>query len=71
MNSLSPLPPKEKTSVRALVLSVLVHVALVGALFLGVQWKSQVPSSVAVEVWRGAPTPVAVSKPEPPPPLKP
>jgi colicin import membrane protein len=63
----SPLPPKEKPSVVALALSVFVHVALIGALFLGVQWRSQVPSSVAVEVWRGVPAPVAVSQPKPPP----
>ncbi len=67
MNDLSPLTPEEKPSTAALVLSAAVHLLLVGALFLGVQWKSQAPSSVAVEVWRSAPAPVAVAKPEPVP----
>ncbi|MDR0576755.1 MAG: protein TolA, partial [Candidatus Accumulibacter sp.] len=62
----SPRPPEEKTSVASLILSVLVHAALVGALFFGVQWKNQTPSSVAVEVWRGAPR-VVTAKPEPAP----
>lgn len=67
MNDLSPLTPEEKPSTAALVLSAAVHLLLVGALFLGVQWKSQAPSSVAVEVWRSAPAPVAVAKPQPVP----
>ena len=71
----SPLPPEEKPNVAALVLSATVHLLLIGALFFGVQWRSQAPSGVAVEVWRSAPGPVAVAKPEPaptpPPPPKP
>ncbi len=67
MDDLSPLTPEEKPSTKALVLSALVHLLLVGALFFGVQWKSQAPSSVAVEVWRSASAPVAVVKPEPVP----
>ena len=67
MDDLSPLTPEEKPNTTALVLSAAVHLLLVGALFLGVQWKSQAPSSVAVEVWRSAPAPVAVAKPEPAP----
>lgn len=67
MDDLSPLTPEEKPSTTALVLSALVHLLLVGALFFGVQWKSQAPSSVAVEVWRSAPAPVAVVKPDPVP----
>jgi hypothetical protein len=35
----------------SLVLSATVHVLLIGALFLGVQWKSKPPSAVEVEVW--------------------
>jgi colicin import membrane protein len=38
---------------------------LIGALFLGVQWKSKPPSSVEVEVWRAAPAPTVTSQPEP------
>jgi len=74
VDDLSPLTQEDKPSVAALVLAALVHLLLVGALFFGVQWKSQAPSSVAVEVWRGAPAPVAVAKPEPapePPPPEP
>jgi len=67
VDDLSPLTPEEKPNTTALVLSAAVHLLLVGALFLGVQWKSQAPSSVAVEVWRSAPAPVAVAKPEPAP----
>lgn len=66
-DSHSPLTPEDKPSGGALALSALVHLLLIGALFFGVQWKSQSPSSVAVEVWRGAPAPVAVAKPEPTP----
>ena len=74
MDNLAPLTPEEKPNVTALVLAAAVHLLLLGALFFGVQWKSQSPSSVAVEVWRGAPAPVAVNKPEPtpePPPPRP
>ena len=74
MDNLTPITPEEKTNVTALVLSAAVHLLLLGALFFGVQWKSQSPSSVAVEVWRGAPAPVAAPKPEPaptPPPPEP
>lgn len=67
MDNLTPLLPEEKPSVKALVLSAAVHLLLIGALFLGVQWKSQAPSSVAVEVWRSAPSPGPVAKPEPAP----
>ncbi|MDR1935804.1 MAG: protein TolA, partial [Candidatus Accumulibacter sp.] len=67
VDQLSPLPSEEKTSFTALVLSVLVHALLVGALFFGVQWRNQPPSAVAVEVWHGAPAPVAAKAPEPPP----
>lgn len=67
MDDLSPLTPDDKPSIAALLLAALVHLLLIGALFFGVQWKSQSPSSVAVEVWRSAPAPVAVAKPEPTP----
>lgn len=67
MDNLSPLTPEEKPNATALVLSAVVHLLLLGALFLGVQWKSQGPSSVAVEVWRSAPAPVTIPKPVPVP----
>jgi colicin import membrane protein len=73
VNLAAPAPESEQSNTTALILSALVHLLLVGALFFGVQWKSQAPSSVEVEVWRAAPTPVAKAQPapEPPPPPKP
>lgn len=76
MNLAAPPPPAEQSNVTALILSVLVHALLIGALFFGVQWKSEAPSTVAVEVWRSAPSPKPIPavkpepKPEPPPPPK-
>lgn len=67
MNLAAPPPENDESNWTALILAVLVHVLLIGALFLGVQWKSTAPSSVAVEVWRAAPAPAPVAKPEPPP----
>ena len=65
----SPLPQPEKSNTLAWILSAMVHLLLIAALFFGVQWKSKAPSSVAVEVWRSAPapTPSPVVKPEPAP----
>ncbi|MBK5914062.1 energy transducer TonB [Rhodocyclus purpureus] len=67
-----PEPGKRK----ALLLAIAVHLLLIGALVLGVSWKSQQPASVAVEVWRDAPavTPPAprpAARPEPRPEPKP
>ncbi|MBP6421494.1 MAG: TonB C-terminal domain-containing protein [Propionivibrio sp.] len=61
------MPPPEKSNLTSLILAALVHVLLIGALFLGVQWKSHAPASVAVEVWRAAPAPMRDVKPEPTP----
>ena len=65
VNLAAPPPETDQSNTTALVLSALVHLLLIGALFFGVQWKDQAPSSVAVEVWRAAPAPTAVAKPEP------
>lgn len=65
------LPPPEEPNLASLTLAALVHLLLLGALFLGVQWKSHAPASVAVEVWRAAPAPVQDAKPEPAPEPKP
>ena len=68
----SHLPPPEESNVTSLILSAAVHLLLIAALFLGVQWKSRAPSSVEVEVWRAAPVAAPVAKPEPvsePPPV--
>lgn len=66
-----PLPPPEESNVTSLVLSAAVHLLLIAALFLGVQWKSQAPSSVEVEVWRAAPVAKPAPVAEPPPVAKP
>lgn len=59
-----PEPGKRK----ALLLAIAVHLLLIGALVLGVSWKSQQAASVAVEVWRDAP---AVTPPAPRPAARP
>ncbi len=66
----APFPETGKSDTTALVLSATVHLLLLAALFFGVQWKSQAPSSVEVEVWRAAPmpSPKPVIRPEPPKP---
>jgi colicin import membrane protein len=63
------LPQQEPAKWKSLAYAAMVHLLLIGALFLGVQWKSQTPSSVEVEVWRAAPapSPTPVVKPEPEP----
>jgi colicin import membrane protein len=48
-------------------LSALVHLALIGVLFLGVRFQSSPPSTVTVELWDAPPPPV-VEEPKPPPP---
>ncbi len=64
-----PLPQPEVAKRKSLALAATVHLLLIAALFFGVQWKSQAPSSVEVEVWRAAPapSPAPTVKPEPKP----
>ena len=63
-----PRPPQEDPAKwPSLALSAVVHVLLIGALFLGVQWKSKPPTAVEVELWRAAPAPTVTSQPEPRP----
>ena len=76
MNPAAPLPANDQTDMTALLLAAAVHILLVGALFFSVQWRSQAPTAVAVEVWRSgpAPLPAPIIKPEPlpePPPPPP
>lgn len=66
-DALIHLPQSEPSKWRSLALAALVHVLLIGALFFGVQWRSHEPTSVEVEVWRAAPPPAPVVKPEPRP----
>lgn len=50
----------------ALILTVLVHGALVAALFLGVQWKRSQPEVMEVELWSATPQPAKVLPPPEP-----
>lgn len=52
----------------AFVLAVLMHVILFGALLLSVQWKTQKPAPVVVELWGGPPP--AAPEPAQPEPVK-
>jgi len=61
------MPPDEPAKWPSLALSATVHLLLLGALFLGVQWKSKLPATVEVEVWRAAPAPPSSVQPEPRP----
>jgi len=58
---------------RAAVLSAIVHVALLGVLFLGVRFQSSPPATVTVELWEAQPPPPPPPQPviEKPPPPKP
>lgn len=62
-------PQRDEGKGKSLALAAAVHVALIVALFVGVQWKSRPPESVEVELWQN--TPGAHPAPEPPPPPPP
>ncbi len=64
MNSGQPLQHDEPTNKTAFVLSAAVHVALLAALFFGVQWKNEQPGGTPVDVYYGNP---AASLPPPQP----
>lgn len=51
-----------------LAIAVLVHLGLVGALALGVQWRSSQPTVMAAELWAQVPQSAAPREVEPPPP---
>jgi len=55
----------------ALLLTLLVHGALLGALFLGVQWKRSQPEVMEVELWSPQPRQATTLPPPPPPAVKP
>ena len=52
----------------ALAFTVMVHVGLIAALFLGVQWKSSPPEVMEVELWSATPKQATYVPPPPPPP---
>jgi colicin import membrane protein len=68
-----PLPQQEPGKGKSLALAAAVHLLLFAALFFGVQWKNQAPSSVEVEVWSAPPPPrvTPAPTPEPKPEVKP
>src|SRR5512145_1848828 len=51
----------------ALAFTLLVHVGLIAALFLGVQWKRSAPEAMEVELWSSRPMPAQFVPPPPPP----
>jgi colicin import membrane protein len=59
-------PAHEEKRGLAFVLAVLMHVILAGALLLSVQWKTQKPTPVVVELW-GGPPPAAPEQAQPEP----
>ncbi|WP_374325193.1 energy transducer TonB [Azonexus sp.] len=61
-----PEAPAEPGRKKALTFTLLVHLALIGALFLGVQWKRSEPEAMQVELW--SPTPQKATRVAPPEP---
>lgn len=57
--------PEEPGKKYALTYTILVHVGLIVALFLGVQWKRSAPEVMEVELWSA--TPKAATYVPPPP----
>ncbi len=57
---------QEPALARSAALSFLVHLVLVGAIFLGVRWQSHKPQTVVVELWESPPAPPAIQAPPPP-----
>ena len=63
-------PGRRQAKRKALFFTLIVHLGLVLALFLGVQWKSSQPEVMEVELWSPRPTPATAPpppKPEPRP----
>lgn len=61
-------PSNDKEKWKSLALAASVHIALVVALFVGVQWKSRPSASVEVELWENVPAARPSLPPPPPPP---
>lgn len=67
-NRLEFAPPRDKGSLRAFGLALLVHILLIAALTWGVNWKrSDDAASFEAELWSGAVQPAAPSRIEAPP----
>ena len=68
--SAAALPRRERPALApSVALSALVHLALLGVMFLGVRFQSSPPVVVNVELWDTPPPPVVEEKPPPPPPV--
>ena len=59
--------PEEPGKKYALTFTIAVHLGLVLALFLGVQWKRSPPEVMEVELWSARPMPALQAPPPPPP----
>lgn len=59
--------PEEPGKKYALAFTFVVHVGLIAALFLGVQWKRSPPEVMEVELWSARPAPALQPLPPPPP----
>lgn len=70
------LPPSPDARGRGLAIALGMHAALIGALALGVNWKSSAPEAVEAELWAAvpqaaAPPPAPAPAPAPTPPAPP
>lgn len=68
--------PEEPGRWRAITLAVIMHAALIAALWLGIRWQSQTPVAVEAEVWNmetreAAPRAAPLPEPKPEPEVKP
>ncbi len=62
------LRPEEPGKKYAIAFTLVVHLGLIAALFLGVQWKRSPPEVMEVELWSARPAPALQPPPPPPPP---
>ena len=71
MNAAAALPARRLQPALgpSVALSALVHLALIGVMFLGVRFQSHPPTTVTIELWDAPPPPPqVVEEPKPPPP---
>ena len=59
--------PVEPGHWRSVLLSLLVHLALLAFLWIGVSWQSLTPTTVEAEIWDASPRDAAPPRPEPEP----
>lgn len=66
-----PERPEEPGKKKAIAFTAFVHLALIGALFFGVQWKRSEPETMQVELWSAVPVQEKRAAPPLPPPPQP